>query len=166
MNFIKLKFFFGIVFIVITETYPRAQGTLITGNPFYLTYDLIHYALCTHDPGVAFFALDLVNDKGNPVIQQKLKTEQGRFSGAMNLKHDMPTGIYWIRAYSAATGLSENSVCYCPVVIINPDDLAGNRWKKIILNPAGKISFHFLNPADPTAGAGDYQALLSMTPEK
>ena len=135
MELKKISIFFVIVFIIaFARGNSRAQISLITDNPFYLSFDVIHYTLITKNPD-RFFALELVNDRNKPAIQQKLKPEHGRFSGEIKLLPDLPTGLYWLRTYPGGQDPLENSIYYCPVVILNPDDLAGSRWEKIILNP-------------------------------
>ena len=129
----------------------NAQWKVLTDNPFYSTFDEIHYAVFTGPTEVNYFAVELINDKGRPLIKQKLRVEQNRFYGVISLNNRFTTGFYWLCIYPAAFYGFKDSAIYYPLVVINADNLDGDKWKKFLDTPYGKKTLHFLSNLETPA---------------
>ncbi len=110
----------------------NAQGSIISDNPFYTTFDLIHYSVFTGPYASRFYAVELDDTQGKSWERQKVKSDSGYLFGEIALNINTPTGLYWLHAYPSIFSTPSVPQFYLPLVIINADDLDGDLWKNEI----------------------------------
>ena len=151
----KHRIIFGIlawIFVIAFSQRLYPQDRIVTDNPFYTSFDQIHYSVFLNQSSEAYYAAELIDTHGKVWKQQKLKTDHKRLNGAISLDYRLPTGFYWIRIYPAAFYERPDAVLYKPLVVINTEDLDKDNWKNTLQKIEGNLTVHFFtenNKEDP-----------------
>ena len=144
----KHRIVFGLftcIFIIafFQRLYP--QNRIVTDNPFYTSFDKIHYTVFLNQSPEDYYAAELIDAYGKIWKQQKLKTDHNRLNGAISLDYRLPTGFYWIRIYPAAFYDKPDVILYKPLVVINAEDLDKDIWKKTLQKIDGNLTVYFFS---------------------
>ena len=131
-------------FIVVFSGRLYPQDRIITDNPFYATFDIIHFKVFLDKSPEVYYAAELIDVHGKVWGRQKLKSRDSQLDGSLSLDYHLPTGFYWIRVYPAAFYGETAPVLYKPLVIVNAEDLDKDQWKNVLQKVNGTPGIYFL----------------------